>query len=541
MKSVLQEIAEKSIQKERAETDAIKAEITNPSTSNDRRSFLKKAALGGIALGGLMYLSIEDTIAQTTQKVSRASSPSDLKITDLRVAEKGNGGFMSRILRIDTNQGIYGLGDMRDGTDQRFGLFLKSKIVGLNPCNVEMIFKVLKQFGGPGRQGGGVSAVEMACWDLCGKALGVPVWQLLGGRYRDKVRLYADTPESNDPADQMKKLKYRMEDQGYTWLKMDLGVAVYNANNPGLITNNKFWGVGVPRPMPGQNAPSGNAAQRPAPGQNPLSGNAAPRPFFPRPPSMEAFMSYNNTEHPFTQIQITDKGLEILAEEVGKVREMTGPEIPISCDHFGYMDENQFIRLGRALEKYRMGWLEDTVAWFYTERLKALKAAIETPICTGEDIYMLNGPMGAFKKLIDEQAVDIIHPDLVSAGGLLETKKIGDYAQDAGIPMAMHHNSSPVAFMANVHCAAATENVLVLEHHNIDNPWWESLVKVTGSQPLITKGYGNVPLDAPGLGIELNDDEVKKHMTPGKAYFEPTPEWDSTGMVYDKLWIQFNT
>ncbi len=196
MKTILQQIAEKTKQQERAERQAIKAEIANPATTSDRRNFLKKAALGGIALGGLMHLSIEDTIAQTTQKVSRASSPSDLKITDLRVAEKGGSfSFANRIIKIYTNQGITGLGDIRDGTDQRFALFLKSKIVGLNPCNVEMIFKVIKQFGGHGRQGGGVSAVEMACWDICGKALGVPVWHLLGGRYRDKMRLYADTPE----------------------------------------------------------------------------------------------------------------------------------------------------------------------------------------------------------------------------------------------------------------------------------------------------------------------------------------------------------
>ena len=170
MKSIIQKIAEKNRQREKKDALIIQAEIANPTTTNDRRNFLKKAALGGIALGGLMHLSIEDTIAQTTSKVSRASSPSDLKITDLRFAEKGvgiydgPGGFQTRIIRIDTNQGIYGLGDIRDGTDQRFAGMLKSKIIGLNPCNVEMIFKVMKQFGGPGLQGGGVSAVEMAVW-----------------------------------------------------------------------------------------------------------------------------------------------------------------------------------------------------------------------------------------------------------------------------------------------------------------------------------------------------------------------------------------
>ncbi len=258
MKTILKQIAEKNKQQERSEREAIKTEIANPVTPRDRRNFLKKAALGGVALGGLIHLSIEDTIAQTTQNVSRASSPSDLKITDLRVAQKGaGGGFAPRIIKIYTNQGLTGIGDIRDGTDQRFALFLKSKIVGLNPCNVEMIFKVIKQFGGHGRQGGGVSAVEMACWDLCGKALNVPVWQLLGGRYRDKVRLYADTPEGSNPEEQNKRIKFRMEDQGYTWLKMDLSAINENIENPGSLVNNKFWGVGIPRNTPPQQRPGG--------------------------------------------------------------------------------------------------------------------------------------------------------------------------------------------------------------------------------------------------------------------------------------------
>jgi L-alanine-DL-glutamate epimerase-like enolase superfamily enzyme len=527
MKTILQQIAEKTKQQERTERKAIKAEIANPKTSTDRRNFLKKAALGGVALGGLMHLSIEDTIAQTTQKVSRSSSPSDLKITDLRVAQKGNSGsFPSRIIKIYTNQGLTGIGDIRDGTDQCFALFLKSKIVGLNPCNVEMIFKVIKQFGGHGRQGGGVSAVEMACWDLCGKALGVPVWQLLGGRYRDKMRLYADTPGGRDEADQEARLKNRLEVEGFTWLKMDLGLASLNASNPGLMTNNDYWNVGQPRPTP----PPGAAA-----GKNP------PVPAGPRPipqASMQGYMSYNNTEAPFTQIQITDKGLEAMAKVIANVREMIGTEIPLSADHFGYMDENQFIRLARAVEPSRLSWLEDTVPWFYHERLKALKDASTTPICTGEDIYMLGGMLGGFKPLLDAQCVDVIHPDLVSAGGILETKKIGDYAEEAGIPMAMHHNSSPVAFMANIHCAAATENALVLEFHGGDMlQEWENMVIKTDGIPLMEKGYGNIPLTAPGLGIELNDENLQSRMEKGAKYFEPTPEWDSTGRTYDKLWI----
>jgi L-alanine-DL-glutamate epimerase-like enolase superfamily enzyme len=508
MKTILQQIAEKTRKEERAEREAVNSEIADPKTSNDRRNFLKKAALGGIALGGMLHLSIEDTIAQTTQKVSRASSPSDLKITDLRVAEKGNGGMMSRIIRIDTNQGIYGLGDIRDGTDQRFALFLKSKIVGLNPCNVEMIFKVIKQFGFHGRQGGGVSAVEMACWDICGKALGVPVWQLLGGRYRDKVRLYADTPESKDPAVQKQRLLDRLNVQGYTWLKMDLGIH-HVMNEPDTLVNSKYWNEhgGLNNYYMGRSFANGG------------------------------YTDYWKQDHPFTQVQITDKGLEGIAKVVEEVRNAVGIEVPLCCDHFGHIDMNQFIRLGKVLDKYRMAWLEDLVAWYYTDQWRTITDAIETPTCVGEDIYMLGGLLGGFKPLIDAHAVDIIHPDLVSAGGILETKKIGDYAEEAGIPMALHANSTPVAWMANVHCAAATENFLALENHNADRPQWETMVKPTGSQPLITKGFANVPLDAPGLGIELNEEVVKPMLRKGAVYFDATPEWDRSGMTYDKLWI----
>ena len=516
MKSTLQLIAEKNRKEEHAEKEAIRIEL-NTSTSNDRRNFLRKAALGGIALGGLIHLSVEETVAQTTQSVSRASSPSELKITDLRFAHKGGSGLPARIIRIDTNQGIHGLGDIRDGTDQRFALFLKSKIVGLNPCNVEMIFKVIKQFGGHGRQGGGVSAVEMALWDLCGKALNVPVWQLLGGRYREKVRIYADTPDEVDPAKQIEALKRRVS-AGYTWLKMDIGMDEI-AKDPECLVNSKFWGAD----------------------SNNLSDWYQGRSF-----ANGGYTDYWKKEQPFTQVQITDKGLEGLQKIVENVRNVVGTEIPLSADHFGHIDMNQIIRIGKAvekyrlawLEKYRLAWLEDTVAWFYTDQLKAIKAALETPILTGEDIYLLNnGDLGGFKKLIDERAVDIVHPDLVSAGGILETKKIGDYAEDAGIAMALHANSTPVAWMANVHCAAATENFLALEHHKIDVPEWEGMVKMTSSQPIITKGFANVPLDAPGLGIELNEDNIKAMMPKGAKLFEPTPEWDSPGRTYDKSWI----
>jgi len=133
---------------------------------NPRRSFLKKSVLGGITLGGAFAFSpIEELVAQSTQKVSRYSAPSDLKITDMRYCVTTVLG-RTAIIRIDTNQGIYGLGEVRDGADERYALMLKSRILGQNPCNVEQIFKSIKQFGGQSRQGGGVCGVEMALWDI---------------------------------------------------------------------------------------------------------------------------------------------------------------------------------------------------------------------------------------------------------------------------------------------------------------------------------------------------------------------------------------
>src|SRR6185436_20114810 len=118
-------------------------------------------------------------------------------------------------IRIDTNQGVYGLGEVRDGATWRYAMFLKSRILGMNPCSVEQIFKRIKQFGFHARQGGGVCAVEMALWDIAGKAYNVPCYQLLGGKYRSKVRLYADTPEGPDPAKFTAKLKDRLQNKGF--------------------------------------------------------------------------------------------------------------------------------------------------------------------------------------------------------------------------------------------------------------------------------------------------------------------------------------
>ena len=442
-----------------------------------RRSFFKSAGMAAAGAGALGLATERDAEAALAT-VQTASKPSDLKITDLRALVVGNAPMTCPLIRIDTNQGISGYGEVRDGASKTYALLLKNRILGENPCNVDKVFRKIKQFGAPARQAGGVCAVEMACWDLAGKAFGVPVYQMLGGQFRSRVRLYADTNQMKDGVAQGKRLKERM-DYGITYLKVDFGIELIR-DVPGALS-----------------VPIGQTVQERA-----------------------------MTMHPFTGVEITDKGIALLEEYVGGIRSIIGMEVPLSSDHYGHIGVNSCIKLARAMEKWNLAWMEDMVPWQYGQLMKQIAEQTTVPILTGEDIYLKED----FVKLIDMGAVDAIHPDLASAGGILETKKIGDYAMEHGVPMAMHFAGTPISFMANVHCAAATENFIALEHHSLDVPWWGDLVTPA---PVIEKGFAVVP-DRPGLGVEPNPEVIKAHLKePG--YFEPTPEWDKE-RSWDRLW-----
>src|SRR5512136_2278377 len=154
------------------------------------------------------------------------SAPTQLKITDLRIAVVTSN-YDYPIIRIDTNQGVYGLGEVRDAGHKENALQFKSMLLGQNPCNVDMLFRSLKRFGNWGREGGGVSGIELALWDLVGKVYGVPCYQFLGGKYRDKIRLYADTPRPAQPTPEAyaERVMGRKK-MGLTFIKFDVGMHV---------------------------------------------------------------------------------------------------------------------------------------------------------------------------------------------------------------------------------------------------------------------------------------------------------------------------
>jgi len=416
------------------------------------------------------------------------------------------------IMKISTNQGIEGFGEIRDAASKTYALLLKSRIVGENPCNVNKIFQKIKQFGWHSRQGGGVSGIEIALWDIVGKVYQIPLYQLLGGKYRDTVRMYCDTDiEGKHSGIEMgEALKKRME-MGFTFLKMDLGIGMLMGQE-GMLS-----------------APLGllEEMQTYAPHVLNVQGGSVTSEMVRHQKSY----ALATTAHPFTGIQITDKGLEYLENYVRDVRSVIGYDIPLAVDHFGHVSVEQGIRFARRMEKYNLAWIEDMVPWMYTDQWKRLKESTTIPVCTGEDIYLCEN----FEPLIKEHAVSIIHPDILTCGGAAELKRIGDMADAHGVAVAIHMAESPIACLAAIHVAAALKNVLAVEFHSVDVPWWKDMV-VGLDEPFFKDGFITVP-EKPGLGIDgLNDSVLSEHINPDiPGLWESTDEWNKE-FSNDRLW-----
>jgi L-alanine-DL-glutamate epimerase-like enolase superfamily enzyme len=421
------------------------------------------------------------------ENVRTASRPSDLRITDIRVAEIIGAPFTSALIKIYTNQGLVGFGEVRDGASATYALMLKSRLLGENPCDIDRLFRRIKQFGGHGRQGGGVSGIEIALWDLAGKAYGVPIYQMLGGKFRDKVRVYCDTDaEKPSGTETGKRLKKRM-DLGFTFLKMDLGL-MQIADVPGAVVSPAGTLEGY-RIHPGHGR-SRNAEERAA---------------------RNAVYDIHNVRHPFTGLHFSDKGLDLLEQYIAEVREVIGYEVPLAIDHVGHISLQNGIRLARRIEKYVPAWLEDVIPWQYTDQYRQLQEATTVPICTGEDVYLKEG----FEPLL-KAGISVIHPDLLTSGGI-------------------HMAESPIAAMAAAHVAVATENFMALEYHTVEVDWWDDIV--TGlPKPLVKDGFIEVP-DKPGLGIDdIVDEVLLQHLQPSvSGIWEPTDQWNFEHS-WDRTW-----
>lgn len=442
--------------------------------------------------------------------VNYNSYPSDLRITDMRFADIDQAPMHCILLKLYTNQGITGMGEVRDFADKKYALMLKNILIGENPCNVDKIFRKIKQFGGHSRFGGGVSGVEVALWDIAGKAYNVPIYQMLGGKFRSKVRMYCDTDVEgkNTGAKMGAALKARM-DKGFTLLKMDFGMELlYDVPNA-LCAPADF----LPK--------LANASY-----QDLMFRNGDIKERIAKRQGSDAM----NVMHHNTMVQITPRGYEYLEQYFTEVRSVIGYEIPVAIDHIGHIGVSECIKLGKLLEKFNVAWIEDAVPWQFTNQYVRLQNAVNVPVCTGEDIYLKEN----FKPLLSSGGISVVHPDVLTCGGILETKKIGDMAQEYGVGMAIHMAESPVACMAAAHAATASENFLALEYHSNDVPWWNDLV--IGQSPIVENGYISVT-DKPGLGLDdYNDDVIAEHLhTHVKGVWKETDEWND-GFSNNRVW-----
>ncbi|MFA6815124.1 MAG: mandelate racemase/muconate lactonizing enzyme family protein, partial [Lentisphaeria bacterium] len=335
----------------------------------------------------------------------------------------------------------------------------------------------------------------------------VPVWQLLGGQFRDKIRLYCDTDSEGGGRDMGKALKQRME-QGYTFLKMDLGIELL-MNVPGALSAP----LGFLKKMRDYKSTVFSTPH----------GSIDPRAM--RGEAYDLF----NTAHPFTGIHLTEIGLDYLENYMADCRKVTGYEIPIAIDHLGHIPLEDCIKLAKRLEKFNLAWMEDPIPWQMTQQYQRLAASTTTPLGTGEDMYCKE----SFLPLLQSGALAVVHPDILTAGGIYETKKIGDLAEENGVQMSLHMAESPITCLAAVHTAAATRNFMALEIHSVDVPWWADLIKPALQ---IKDGFIDVP-NTPGLGIEALNEELihEKLHSDFPVAWEETRNWDKE-WANDRRW-----
>jgi L-alanine-DL-glutamate epimerase-like enolase superfamily enzyme len=461
---------------------------TQVSESNDnRRNFLKKATIGGIGIGLLASNgSAAAPLASISanQKTTSGKLPGEkIRITDLRCAIIGN----SPIVRITTNVGISGYGQAEHAKNylKPYVLFYKDYLMGEDPTDVERVMMKIRRLGGFKPWGSAVSAIEMALWDLAGKVAGVPVYKLLGGKVRDRVRIYnggvrfpMNGQNPADYADAVTKMKASKE--GFTIIKMGIG---FHSKMPSLIPD-FFYGEPDVSSSPAKDQGKGANAE--------LISKSAPHP---------------------NRGPITEKGMKHFIDCVAAMKDVLGDEIGLALDCGPGHMLSDAIRLAKALEPFNLLWLEDCLTGDYTpyvmaDLYKELTRSTTTPIHTGEQIYLRQN----FRELIEQNSVRVVGPDIADVGGLAEIKWIAEYADLHGIQMAPHGIFDGLFGMAaQVQVGATMPDNFIAFEYSIGNPaWWNDIVEGL-PDPIVKDGLIEV-WDRPGLGVDFKVDAAKTHL-----------------------------
>jgi len=461
----------------------------------NRRGFLKKAVIGGLGAGmlaGNSALANAGIQSEIPQSEPGAKAKGKIWITDLRCAILGN----SPVVRIVTNQGISGYGQTDNTKNylKPYVLFFKDYLVGMDPTDVERVMLKIRRLGGFKPWGGAVSAIEMALWDVAGKAAGVPVYKLLGGKIRDHVRVYDGAvrfqvigEEPEHYAQRVAKIKENAT-EGFTIIKIGIGFHSKMAT----VVPEFFYGD----PQSGSSLLKENINTSDS---GTLVSKAAPHP---------------------NRGPLTEKGLKHIVACVAAMKAALGDEIGLALDIGpGYMLSDA-IRIAQALEPFNLMWVEDLLTGDYTpyvmaDNYRELTRSTSTPIHTGEQIYLRQN----FRELIEKNAVRIIGPDPGDMGGIAEMKWVAEYADLHGIMIAPHGIfNGLIGLAAQVQVGAAMpENFIAFEYSKPTQPWWKEIL--TGlPDPIVKNGLIEV-WDTPGLGVDFIVKEAKKYLSEEDAGF----------------------
>jgi L-alanine-DL-glutamate epimerase-like enolase superfamily enzyme len=394
-----------------------------------------------------------------------------MKITDLRCAVLGQ----NPVVRITTDASIDGYGEVENTKSylKPQVLFYKPYVLGADPTDVERVMQRIRRLGSFKPWGSAVSAIEMALWDIAGKAAGIPVYKLLGGKVRDRVRVYnggvrfpMNGSSPQDYADAMAQMKAAPEK--FSIIKQGIG---FHSAMPQQVPNFSY----------GEAHPARSQANRGL---------------------------------------LTERGLNHVIACVHAMKSVLGDEVGLALDCGPGWTVPDAIRLAKALEASHVMWLEDLLTGDYVPYVLAdvyreVTRSSSTPIHTGEQIYLRQN----FKELIEKHAVHIVGPDPADIGGLAELKWVAEYADLHGILMAPHGVFDGLIGLAGLVqvCATLPANFIAFEYPVARPEWWYDIIEGL-PDPIVEDGHIRV-WDAPGLGVSFKVEAAKKYLAPEDADF----------------------
>jgi L-alanine-DL-glutamate epimerase-like enolase superfamily enzyme len=426
---------------------------------------------------------------ETRTAYNRRERNSRVKILRLKTAVV-EGNFDWTFVRIETDEGIRGLGECFFAPGLTCILrSLEPLLIGQDPRDIRRLFRKLQlATSGAGSVAGivynAISGIEAALWDILGQWLDVPIYRLLGGKFRDRVRIYADC----HGGEALESLDEVLRSRSTSW----------EQKSSAHTARDYYGGAGGELPASPDDYRR-QALRKKAEGFTALK-------FDLDVPGTEGSDPHNR--------MLNNRAIDHMVRLIGAVYDAVGNDTDIAVDCHWRYTASDIVSVARELEPFRLLWLEDPVPPNNTAALKEVSSKVRVPIATGENLFLFEG----FQEIIAQHALSVVTPDLQKVGGLAVAQAIAQFADVHTMPVAPHNISSPVGTLAAAHFCAAIPNFLALEFHASDVPFWNDLVEGLPT-PMIQHGFISVP-EKPGLGVTLNEDIARRYARKGEPFFE---------------------